>query len=60
MMRYDNPVAGDSDSEVTALPGITDGHQGAGPDLGACEYGGHAWKAGCDLSIPEFIDEKTP
>ena len=43
-----------------ALPGINDDYKGAGPDLGAFEFGGHAWKAGSDLSRPEFIDEKTP
>ncbi|MFC1765053.1 right-handed parallel beta-helix repeat-containing protein [Planctomycetota bacterium] len=41
-----------------ALPGINDDHKDAGPDLGAYEYGGDAWKAGSDLSRLEFIDEK--
>lgn len=40
-----------------ALPDINDSYKGEAPDLGAFEYSGVAWKAGSDLSIPEFIDE---
>jgi hypothetical protein len=31
------------------MPGITDGYVGSAPDIGACEYGGIAWKPGCNL-----------
>ena len=43
-----------------ALPGINDGYKGKGPDLGAFEYGGEAWRAGSDITRPEFIDEIIP
>ncbi|TWU40150.1 hypothetical protein Q31b_34950 [Novipirellula aureliae] len=42
-----------------ALPVMNGDYQGDAPDLGAYEYGGEEWKAGSDLSKPEFIDEKT-
>jgi hypothetical protein len=32
-----------------AIPGVTDGHTGTAPDLGAYEYGGTDWVAGCTL-----------
>lgn len=31
------------------IPGVTDGHTGTAPDLGAYEYGGTDWVAGCNL-----------
>ena len=31
------------------IPGVTDGHTGTAPDLGAYEYGGTDWVAGCTL-----------
>ncbi len=31
------------------IPGVTDGHVGSAPDLGAYEYGGTDWVAGCTL-----------
>lgn len=36
-----------------AIPGITDGFQGAAPDLGAYESGGPRWTAGADWQDPE-------
>lgn len=33
------------------IPGITDGHVGAAPDIGAYEYGAQPWTAGCDLAM---------
>jgi hypothetical protein len=32
------------------IPGVTDSHTGTAPDLGAYEYGGTDWVAGCTLS----------
>lgn len=31
------------------IPGVTDGHTGTAPDLGAYEFGGMEWVAGCTL-----------
>jgi len=32
------------------ITGVTDGHVGSAPDLGAYEYGGTDWVAGCSVS----------
>ena len=32
------------------IPGVTDGHVGSAPDLGAYEYGGPEWVAGCSIN----------
>lgn len=32
------------------IPGVTDGHVGSAPDLGAYEYGGPDWVAGCSIN----------
>lgn len=34
------------------IPGITDGYKGTAPDMGAYEYGGDNWQAGCNFSSP--------
>ena len=34
------------------IPGITDGYAGAGPDMGAYEYGQKPWTSGCNLKAP--------
>jgi hypothetical protein len=53
---YTNPAAGDFtlragspaiDGGMT-IPGITDGHAGTAPDIGAYEFGAVPWRAGAD------------
>jgi hypothetical protein len=40
------------------IPSVTDGHKGTAPDLGAYEYGGTDWVAGCTL--PLILDDSRP
>jgi hypothetical protein len=39
------------------IVGITDGHMGVAPDLGAFEFGVAPWEAGADISMPILVDE---
>jgi hypothetical protein len=52
--RHGFPVAGsDAVDAGVALPGFSDGHHGAAPDLGAYEYGKPRWTAGADWRDPD-------
>jgi hypothetical protein len=47
----------------TMLAGITDGYVGQAPDIGAYEYNGTDWTAGCDLAAnpnPSFNNTTAP
>lgn len=39
------------------IPGVNDGYVGAGPDLGAYEYGAGYWTAGCSLDTPPAMPQ---
>ncbi len=62
-LKNNGPGAIDEDAFPTAaskaidagipVPGVTDGFQGAAPDLGAYEFRGPRWKPGADWSDPD-------
>lgn len=70
---YVDPYPGGTDYHLQAaspaidagivIPGITDGYVGSAPDIGAYEYGGPDWTAGCNFSnppSPTFSSIDTP
>jgi hypothetical protein len=44
-IRSDSPAR----DAGAVIPGVTDGYVGSAPDIGAYEYGGTDWTAGCNL-----------
>ncbi len=47
----DSPAIG----SALLIPGINDGYEGGGPEIGAYEYGRPAWTAGHDFNSPPAI-----